>query len=325
MSAPSLVYDGKTFELTPGETILEGLLRHEIPITSSCRSGHCHACLVRGKPAPPEAQIGLKQTLIEQGFFLACQARPEECVELHATSGAETFQVTVRERTLIGDEILCLRLDVPKEFSYRSGQFLNVCHPSGAVRSYSIASHGAEDFLELHVRRIPGGLVSGWLHESVDVGTEIAFQGPHGSCFYVEGASDQPLILAGAGTGMAPLWGILRDALDRGHCGPIYVLQGALHVERLYLLQELRDVQSRASQVHLRLCALRGTGRGVSASPLDELSANVAREIVEPRGAGPRAFLCGDPGLVQKLRRSLFLAGVASAEIFADPFLPSAS
>jgi hypothetical protein len=43
-----------------------------------------------------------------------------------------------------------------------------------------------------------------------------------------------------------------------------------------------------------------------------------------PKLDGWRGFVCGDPTLVQSLKKKLFLSGIASRDIYADAFLPSA-
>src|ERR1019366_6954129 len=123
---------------------------------------------------------------------------------------------------------------------YRAGQFVSLFREDGLARSYSLASLPGEGALELHVRKIPGGAMSGWLYsqalhsqalhsQSLDraqpgaqSGVPVWIQGPSGNCFYVPGKADEPLLLAGAGTGLAPLYGIARDALQQGHSGPIW-------------------------------------------------------------------------------------------------------
>jgi len=40
--------------------------------------------------------------------------------------------------------------------------------------------------------------------------------------------------------------------------------------------------------------------------------------------SGWRGFICGDPAIVQVLRKKLFLSGMASRDIYADAFLPAA-
>ena len=44
-----------------------------------------------------------------------------------------------------------------------------------------------------------------------------------------------------------------------------------------------------------------------------------------PKLEGWRGFVCGDPSLVQSLKRQLFLSGIAMRDIYADAFLPSAA
>ncbi len=323
MTAPTVTIDGENLPLLPGESVLDCLLRHERPVDHSCRAGHCQACLVQGTPAPPDAQAGLKPSLAEQGFFLACQAYPKERVTLSSVAGAAPIRCVLQSSESIGEGIARLRFVARDSFAYRPGQFVNVRHPDGALRSYSLASVTAEDFLEIHVRRIPGGLVSNWLC-TLQPGAELEVRGPNGTCYYLpgdDGDVDRPLILAGTGTGLSPLWGILRDALAQGHRGPIHLLQGALRADRLYLIDELGELcRATEGQLRLHLCALEGSDVGpITNQPLDAC----AHEVTKSLAAAPRAFLCGDPAIVSKLQRALFIAGVASVDILADPFLPT--
>lgn len=39
--------------------------------------------------------------------------------------------------------------------------------------------------------------------------------------------------------------------------------------------------------------------------------------------SGWRAYLCGNPAAVEELQQQVFLAGVASSDIFADAFMPA--
>ena len=75
---PTVTYAGATYPVAAGETVLEALLRHGHPIANLCRGGACHSCLLRADgPIPADAQRGLKATLVEQGYFLACSCVPE--------------------------------------------------------------------------------------------------------------------------------------------------------------------------------------------------------------------------------------------------------
>jgi CDP-4-dehydro-6-deoxyglucose reductase len=72
-------YAGGEYELGIGESVLDCLLRTGNSISSSCRSGVCQSCLMKGiqGTVPARAQASLKDTLRAQGYFLACQCVPE--------------------------------------------------------------------------------------------------------------------------------------------------------------------------------------------------------------------------------------------------------
>ncbi len=318
MSLPRIRYGDIEAELGTDDTVLTVLVREGVEVPNACRAGHCHACLVRGDDPPPAAQRGLKPTLVQQGYFLACQARPERDLCVHAQEAVRTVRTKVTELQRLGDDILRLRLRPDAPIEYTPGQFIQVIHPTGVARSYSLASLPAEGALELHVRRVEGGLVSTWMHDVVEVEQPIEVRGPFGACYYVEDDLDQPLLLSGAGTGLAPLWGIVRDALEHGHRGPMHLIQGALDSSRLYLVDELRRLADAVPQLTVHLCALRGEREGVRLDPLDALTVEVGGAL-----ESPRAFLCGAPDLVRRLQRGLFLAGVSSKDILSDPFMPA--
>src|SRR3546814_15338007 len=86
-------------------------------------------------------------------------------------------------------------------------------------RQYSLANIAEEDkVLEIHVRRVPGGLASDrWLFGAVAVGDRVEARGPLGD-FHAPSAEEdagEPMVLIGGGTGLAPLIGSGRTALAR--------------------------------------------------------------------------------------------------------------
>jgi NAD(P)H-flavin reductase len=271
---------------------------------------------------PEKAQTGLKDTLKARGYFLACTCRLEPDVELEVAGAGADLRVPARVESLapLSHDVLRVVLRAEGAFAWRAGQYVTLLREDGLARSYSVASLPREGVLELHVRRIAGGAMSGWLFESARPGDAVRVQGPSGDCFYVPGRPEQPLVLAGTGTGLAPLYGIARDALEAGHTGPLWLFHGALEPRGLYLVEALRALAARHPNLHYRPSVLNGDGgEGLSVGALDAL---IKAEC--PRPVGWRAYLCGNPELVLSLRKKLFLAGMALKDIHADAFLPSA-
>jgi NAD(P)H-flavin reductase len=270
---------------------------------------------------PERAQAGLKDSWKARGYFLACSCFPSDDLTVAALGAdARTGAIIAGLRRLSHDVLrVDLRCDEP--FEYRAGQYLTLFREDGLSRSYSIANPPADDTLELHVRRVPNGLMSGWLFEEASVGTRVQVMGPSGDCFYVPGREEQPILLVGTGTGLAPLYGILRDAVARKHHGPIHLFHGAVRAEGLYLREELSSLASENGNIAYLPTVLEGEAQdGLAVGAVDQA---VLTAFAKP--AGFRAYLCGDPTLVKSLKKRLYLAGMNMRDIYADAFLPSAA
>ncbi|RKH85630.1 ferredoxin reductase [Corallococcus sp. AB032C] len=315
-------HESEWYPLEPGETVLDGLLRQGVRVPHACRAGACQSCLMRATSGavPEAAQVGLKDTLRARGYFLACTCRPQEGTALEV-AGASELRVPARvvELESFSEDVFAVRLEVETPLDYRAGQYVTVVRADGLARSYSLASLPREGRLELHVRLVPGGAMSGWFAREVRHGDRVDVQGPAGDCFYVPGQPEAPLLLAGTGTGLAPLYGILRDALESGHTGPIHLFHGAREPAGLYLVDALRALAARHPNVQYRPVVLAGGGGAVEEGALE---AKVLT-CLPKRPVGWRAFLCGNPEAVLSLRKKLFLAGFALKDIHADAFLPS--
>lgn len=315
---PVLRYAGAAYEAAPGETVLEALERQGVAVSSSCRAGACQSCMLRAAcgDVPAAAQAGLKATLVEQGYFLACVCRPVGDLVLEEAGGLEVAGRIAALEPLT-ETVLRVRVATEISLEYRAGQYVLLRRADGLARSYSLASLPGDELLEMHVRRAPGGQMSGWLFDGARVGDAVSVRGPAGDCFYTAGDLDQALLLAGTGTGLAPLAGICRDAVRQGHRGPIHLFHGAVRPEGLYLQEELGGLVREFGNVSYTPVVLEGgEGAGVATGALDRVIA-----AAHPKLGGWRGFVCGDPGVVRLLKKKLFLAGMGSREIFADAFV----
>ena len=315
-------FQGDRYAALQGESVLDCLLRHGIALSHSCKSGVCQSCIVRATAdaIPAKAQSGLRDTLRAQGYVLACSFMPESDVEV-ALIDTELLRTRARIVDIDSLNATVMRLRVRPEapIEHRPGQYLNLVRDDGLVRSYSIASVPEEDEdLCFHVALVANGRMSGWIHSGVAHGATIEILGPVGNCFYVPGAMEQPLFLAGTGTGLAPLFGIVRDALRRGHTGAIHLFHGSIRPEGLYLMDELRALAAQYPNLRYYPCALQGEAEGVTCMTLDQLSLQTV-----PKLGGHKVYLCGHPDFVRMMQRKTFLAGASLSDIYADAFVPS--
>ena len=92
---------------------------------------------------------------------------------------------------------------------FSAGDLVGIVPPGITIpRYYSLASSSRDGFLEICVRKQPGGLCSGFLNDLPMGGRIEAFIKANPA--FRPNASAAPLILIGAGAGIAPLMGFLR-------------------------------------------------------------------------------------------------------------------
>lgn len=324
---PEVIFEGQEILLGPGDSLLESLLASGIEVPFGCRSGVCHSCLLRclEGSVPPGAQKGLRGSQIRAGLFLACQCPPlDHLVMARPGQFLKKYFVAVRALERLSPSVMAVHLERPSGFDYRAGQYLKLFHPRGAHRCYSLASVPELDpELILHVRKVPDGLLSSWIHNDLAVGDHLEISEASGECFYAEGRPDQPILLVGTGTGLAPLIGIVRDALSRGHQGPMDLYHGGRHSEDLYLVKTMRALETGHPQFHYHPC-LSADG------PLSEVAFTPGRASDLALAAHPslehhQVFLCGQPDMVRHTQIQAFLNGAPLSAIKADPFDPQST
>ncbi|MCK4826112.1 2Fe-2S iron-sulfur cluster binding domain-containing protein, partial [bacterium] len=244
-----LSFDGVNVDCSSHETVLIAFLRQGVTLPFSCRNGTCQTCMMVATKGeiPEESQKGIKPYLVDSGYFLPCKCKPVENMEMELPRAEELYgTAVVIEKKMLTPDICRILLEPATPLNYRAGQFINIRHPEGDLRSYSLASvPGLDHLLELHVKRMHGGKVSNWIIDQIIEGDSIEFQGPQGDCYYTSKKVEQNLLLVGTGTGLAPLIGIARDALNSKHTGQIFFYHGAKNKCELYFHDVLLDMSER--------------------------------------------------------------------------------
>ena len=138
------------------------------------------------------------------------------------------------------------RTDAPLP-PYRPGQYVNLfIDVDGVVtsRPYSISSPPGTDTLDLTVKEKPGGFVSPYLLNELQVGDELQTTGPKGK-FYHEALIDgEDLVFLAGGSGITPFMSILKDALekDQAELLKIHLIYGSRNLEDVIFGLELAEL-----------------------------------------------------------------------------------
>ncbi|WP_060494276.1 iron-sulfur-binding ferredoxin reductase [Pseudomonas sp. NBRC 111140] len=305
---PEICVGEHRWAVPTGSNLLDALNEAGLNVPYSCRAGSCHACLVHclaGQPldALPEALALDKHA---QGWRLACQCRVVEDLRLVLFDPRhDGVPAKVSALDWFGD-VLRLRLQPQRALRYQAGQHV-VLWLDEVARPYSLASlPGEDDQLEFHIDcQRPGAFCD--KARGLRVGDEMRLGELRGGALHYDPDwQERPLWLLAAGTGLAPLWGILRESLRQGHRGEIRLLHVARDRAGHYLAEPLQQLPG----VKVEL---------VLAEQMDDALAGLrlaSRQTV--------ALVCGAPGSVERFARRLFIAGVPRGQVFADVFVEHA-
>ena len=307
------------------ESVLEALENAGHAIPYGCRGGVCQSCLMQAAPQdtlPESAQAGLKQTQKAENFFLSCSCFPESKISCKLPQfNDDKIDAEVIDKTDLNDSVFRLRLKA--DIDYKAGQFVNLWKDDIVTRSYSLASTHQDQFLEFHIKRIENGAFSEWAYNNLDVGKSLTIQGPLGECFYSLEDKQQPLLLTGIGTGLAPLYGIVKDALQQGHTGNISLVIGGKHEDNFYYAKELATLSKQYSNFTALHVAQENSTSPTEPTSIEVLQGDVYETIKArfPSLKGYSVYLCGAESFVKKMKRQCYLQDAKLADIYSDAFI----
>jgi len=244
------------------------------------------------------------------GWRLACQCQVVENLQVETFDPLrDGLPATVIGIDWLSTTVLRLRLQPGRPLRYRAGQHLVLWTASRIARPYSLASLPEDDrFLEFHLDcRHPGQFSDA--ARQLQVGDPLRLGELRGGALHYDPDWQQrPLWLLAAGTGLAPLFGVLREALRQDHQGPIRVIHVAHDASEHYLAKPLAALA--ANRPELTVDLLEGA----------QLASFLAQLRLVSRQT--QALLCGHPDSVEAFARRLYLAGLPRNQLLADVFLP---
>ncbi|MGZ0782727.1 iron-sulfur-binding ferredoxin reductase [Pseudomonas saponiphila] len=309
---PELTVGSRRWSVAPASNLLDALNQAGVAVPYSCRAGSCHACLVQcvqGLPSDSRPDA-LSDEQRRRGWRLACQCQVVEDLQVETFDPQRDGQpARVIGLDWLSPSVLRLRLQPERPLRYRAGQHLVLWTATQVARPYSLASLPEEDrFLEFHLDcRHPGQFSDA--ARQMQVGDTLSLGELRGGALHYDPDWQQrPLWLLAAGTGLAPLFGILREALRQDHQGPIRLIHLAHDSSEHYLAKPLAALAANRPQLSVELW------QGA------ELTAALAQLRLVSRQT--LALLCGHPDSVEAFARRLYLAGLPRNQLLADVFLP---
>jgi ferredoxin-NADP reductase len=209
-------------------------------------------------------------------------------------------------------------LDVPADlrdlFAYEAGQFCTFRVTVGGeprIRCYSMSSSPAVDAeLAVTVKRVPGGVVSNWMIDSLAPGDVVDVAAPAG--FFRLGPGDGDVVAFAGGSGITPVFSLLKTGL-------------VTTSRRFRLLYANRDHDSIIFRAALDALAEEHGDRLAVAHHLDVGNGFVGphdvRRFVEEVGDA-EYYVCGPTPFMDIVEDALAADGVGAGRIHIERFTP---
>jgi ring-1,2-phenylacetyl-CoA epoxidase subunit PaaE len=223
-----------------------------------------------------------------------------------------------------------VRFDLPAElraaFAFKPGQHLTLrreIEEEEVRRNYSICASPREGVLKIGVKKIAGGVFSGWANEQLKPGDMIEAMAPHGSFTWAfEGNATRHYAAFAGGSGITPILSLLKTALEtepnsrftlcygnRTSAGIMFLenLAGLKdrYIERLSLFHFLEDEEEEIALFNGRL----------DAAKLEEIfSVLIAPDAIDA------FFICGPGPMMDAAEQALGARGIDRSKILIERF-----
>ena len=319
------IANGSAYDIAPGENVFRALRAQRVFIPTICGgNGFCGQCKIKvasGSVPPPNAKETQKLTPAElaAGYRLSCQLVPENDIAIElpeAVNGVMMYDGTVTEAELVSRDIRRVRiaLNAPATLRHLPGAYVLLDIPRAATaRSYSVATPpSSENAIEINVKLVPGGIGSGYVHNTLKPGDALTFTAPYGG--YAQCADANPLICVAGGSGISPVISILRHIRETGAARKIVCCFGAKTSADLPYLAELREYERTLPDFKfVPVVETPAPGENYETGLITAALSGLCH-------AGFSAYLCGGPGMVAASADVLRSCGIPGEKIFFDKF-----
>lgn len=331
----------QSVEVEDDQTILDACLRAGIWLPHACCHGLCATCKVQvtaGEVAHGDASpFALMEFERDEGKALACCATLQSDASIEADIDHDPDAQGIPVQDFVGEvlgieqasptvKIIRLRLD--RAMRFQAGQYVNVEIPQlGQRRAFSIAnppSRAGE--LALHVRHVPGGVGTTWLHQQLKAGDTLNIAGPYGRFFVrlsVHRRERLPLLFIAGGSGLSSPLSMIEDLFDQGCELPITLVYGQRNRGELYHHEVLTQLAARHPNFDY-VPALSDEPADSGWDGARGFAHDAARAHFGNDFSGRKAYLCGPPAMIDACLSTLMQGRLYERDIHTEKFLSAA-
>lgn len=322
----------KKLDINGGGSLLSLLASRDIFIPSACGGrGSCAYCKVTvnsgGGMITPVEDPYLSPEERTGNIRLSCQVKVRNDIAI--TIPKEYFSVKkyhgrlLHKRPMTHD-IVELRIELldPPQIKFVAGQYMQLeSKPykgqESVMRAYSISSSPSDSgHAEFMIRKVPNGICTTWVFDHLKEGDDVGLSGPYGE-FHLR-PTDAPILFIAGGSGMAPIWSMLKNMKEEGNTREALYFFGAQTQRDLFLVDELRKMEKDLPNFRFIPALSNEPEESGWSGDTGLITEVVARHV--PDALRHEAYLCGSPGMIGACVKVLTQSGLQEEKVYFDKF-----
>ena len=219
----------------------------------------------------------------------------------------------VIEETHDSKSVIFRMPDDASGFAYKPGQFLTLRIPTAqapVARCYSLASTpGVDQGLKVTIKRVPGGIGSNWVCDTLKAGDTLEVLPPAG--IFCPKSLDVDFLLFAGGSGITPVMSILKACLHQGR-GRVFLFYANRDEQSVIFRDELKAL-TQAYPDRLTVMHWLESVQGLPSKPQLE---SIARHYVDSH-----AFVCGPGPFMDAVEQTLLDLKLDRSRIHVERFM----
>jgi ring-1,2-phenylacetyl-CoA epoxidase subunit PaaE len=240
------------------------------------------------------------------------------------------YKLRVAEVKRETPDAVSVRFELPaslrETFAFKAGQHLTFRRAFGGEevrRNYSVCVAPSEGVLKIGVKKIAGGVFSGWVNDELKAGDELDVMAPHGSfCWDFTAGARRAYVAFAGGSGITPILSLMKAALatepnsrftlfygNRNSAGVMFLEEIAglkdRYLDRLSVYHFLEDEEEEIELFNGRL----------NRAKIDEL----LTQLVKPAHVDA-FFICGPGPMMDAAEDALLARGADKGRILIERF-----
>ncbi|MBT2653140.1 NO-inducible flavohemoprotein [Oceanobacillus sp. ISL-73] len=190
------------------------------------------------------------------------------------------------------------------------------------LRQYSLSTAPGNNFYRISVKREasshPFGIVSNYLHDSVEEGSVLPISAPAGD-FVLDERDHRPLVLISGGVGLTPIMSMLESVVELQPNRNVIFIHAAKSIDHQAMRERVSEIANSYEQVK-QYVVFSNPKNGTDGDKQGYIDCDWLEEVIPTKNAA--FYLCGPKPFMSAINHDLQIMDVSDKDIHMELFGP---